>query len=63
MKSNFFVKLKNNVYNIETFSDYIKEGLGRAILYAIILSLILGGIQGIYTGVKTKNAIKSSIED
>lgn len=63
MKRNFFVKLKNNVYNIKTFSDYIKEGLGRAILYAIILSLILGGIQGIYTGVKTKNAIKSSIEE
>lgn len=62
-RSNFFIKLKNNIYNIKTFSDYIKEGLGRAILYALMLSVVLGGIQGIYTGFKTRDAIKSSIEE
>lgn len=62
-RNNFFVKLKNNIYNIKTFSEYVKEGLGRAILYAFMLSIILGGIQGIYTGYKTQQTIQSSIEE
>ena len=50
-KDNFFVKLKNNIYNMSTFQKYVKDGFLSAILYALILSLILGGIKGFYVGV------------
>lgn len=62
-KDNFFSKLKNNIYNIKTFSEYVKEGLGKAILYALLLSLIIGGIQGIYMGFRAKNTIEKNISE
>lgn len=60
-RDSFFSKLKNNIYNIKTFSEYVRDGLGRAILYALILSLIIGGIQGVYMGFKIKNNINEGI--
>ena len=42
----FFEKFKNSIYNIREFQNYIREGVGRAILYALILSIIVGGIKG-----------------
>ncbi len=60
-RDGFFSKLKNNIYNIKTFSEYVRDGLGRAILYALILSLIIGGIQGVYMGFKIRNNINEGI--
>lgn len=60
-RDGFFSKLKNNIYNIEKFSEYVRDGLGKAILYALILSLIIGGIQGVYMGFRAKNNINEGI--
>ncbi|WP_338609109.1 DUF1189 family protein [Clostridium baratii] len=62
-KDNFFVKLKNNIYNMSTFQNYVKDGFLSAILYALILSLILGGIKGFYVGVQTRNQISESVQE
>lgn len=62
-QDNFFIKLKNNIYNIKTFSEYVKDGIGKAILYAFILSLIIGGIQGISMGFRAKNSIEKNISE
>ncbi|MBS6007754.1 MAG: DUF1189 family protein [Clostridium baratii] len=62
-KDNFFVKLKNNIYNMSTFQKYVKDGFLSAILYALILSLILGGIKGFYVGVQTRNQISESVQE
>lgn len=60
-RDGFFSKLKNNIYNIKTFSEYVRDGLGKAILYALILSIIIGGIQGVFMGFKIKNYINKGI--
>lgn len=60
-RDNFFVKLKNNIYNMNTFAEYAKGGIKKSILYAFILSLIIGGIQGIFMGFKMKNSIDKSV--
>lgn len=46
-KTNVFVKLIKSTYNLKDFPKYMKEGTGRAIFYILILSLVLGGAQGI----------------
>lgn len=56
-RDNFFVKLKNNIYNMKTFAEYARGGIKKSILYAFILSLIIGGIQGVVMGFKMKNSI------
>lgn len=46
-KTNVFVKLVKSIYNLKEFPKYMKEGVGRAIFYIFILSLVVGGVQGI----------------
>lgn len=43
----FFQKFKNALYNAEAYVVFLKQGLGKGILYIFILSLILGGILSI----------------
>lgn len=62
-RDNFFVKLKNNIYNMSTFAEYAKGGIKKSILYAFILSLIIGGIQGVFMGFKMKNSIDKSVTE
>ena len=59
---NFFVKFKNSIYNMKEFPNYIREGVGRAVLYALILSFIVGVIQGLTNSIYMKKTIDSSIE-
>lgn len=59
---NFFVKFKNSIYNMKEFPNYIREGVGRAILYGLILSFILGGIKGITNSISMKKSINSTIQ-
>ncbi|MGL4772880.1 MAG: DUF1189 domain-containing protein [Clostridium sp.] len=61
-KTNFFKKLYNNLFNIKTFPKYMREGLGRAILYAFILSLILGATQGIGLTLDLRKSFNTTIE-
>ena len=46
-KTNVFVKLVKSTYNLKEFPKYMKEGIGRAIFYILILSLVVGGVKGI----------------
>nr|WP_302597037.1 DUF1189 domain-containing protein [uncultured Cellulosilyticum sp.] len=45
----FFQKFKNALYNAEAYAVFLKQGLGKGILYIFILSLILGGIISLKT--------------
>ncbi len=58
----FFEKFKNSIYNIREFQNYIREGVGRAILYALILSIIVGGIKGITTTFTLNKDINLAIQ-
>lgn len=44
---NIFKKFINSIYNLKEFPKYMKEGVGKAILYALILSIFIGGAKGI----------------
>lgn len=62
-RDNFFIKLKNNLYNLKTFPKYVKEGFGRAVLYGFILFLIVSAIQGVYIGYKVNEATSKTITE
>lgn len=61
-RTNFFTKLKNNLYNVKTFSEYVKEGFSSAVKYALLLFAILAVIQGVYIGYKTHVEISKSVQ-
>ncbi|MBE6054977.1 MAG: DUF1189 domain-containing protein [Clostridium sartagoforme] len=42
----FIKKIRISIGSIEGYRDLIKEKISRAIIYSILLSLIIGGIQG-----------------
>lgn len=56
-KTNFFKKFITSIYDLRVFSKYAKEGLLSAIIYILLLTLILGGIKGIFTGCMLNNQI------
>ncbi|SFC69397.1 DUF1189 domain-containing protein [Clostridium uliginosum] len=56
-KTNFFKKFINSIYNLKEFSEYAKEGFGRAILYVFLMALIVGGIKGAVIGYKVNTEI------
>lgn len=57
----FFQKFKNALYNAEAYAVFLKQGLGKAILYMFILSLILGGIISIKTAYSFNKGINEVI--
>ncbi|OOM11074.1 DUF1189 domain-containing protein [Clostridium saccharobutylicum] len=57
IKTNFFKKFITSIYDIKVFSKYAKEGLLRAIIYGVLLSLILGGIKGVASGYRFNSDI------
>lgn len=57
-----FEKFKNSIYNIREIPNYILEGAGRAILYLLVLSLLVGGVQGIIASIRLGKSIDSTIE-
>lgn len=60
-KTNVFKKFKGSIFNIKSFSKYIKEGLGRAVLYAFLLMLVIGTVKGLIMGFQYKGYIDESI--
>lgn len=56
-KDNIFLRFKNSLFNIAKFPMYIRYGLGSAIIYALILSIICGSIGGISNVVRINNSI------
>jgi len=47
-KTNFLKKTITSIYDIKVFSKYAKEGIFRSISYAMLLTLMLEGIKGIF---------------
>jgi len=60
-KINFSKKFKISITSIKGYSHLIKERLSKAIIYSIIFSLIIGGIQGLIS-FATISSIQSTIE-
>jgi hypothetical protein len=62
-KTNFFKKAITSIYDIKVFSNYAKEGIFRSISYAMLLTLILVGINVVFTLDKINNYnLKSFID-
>lgn len=65
-KDNLFKKFRYSLYNVRKISTYCKEGLGRAILYTLVLSVFLGIVQFIIQAVeinKVYNKIENALSD
>lgn len=45
-KTGILKRFINSIYNLDEFPKYVTYGVGKAILYALILSLFIGGIKG-----------------
>lgn len=56
-KTKFSKKFITSIYDLKVFSDYAKEGLLSAILYALLITVIFGGVKGIFTGYRLNNEI------
>jgi len=61
-KTNVFVKLIKSIHNVSEFPKYMKEGLGRAIFYILILCLIIGGAKGIADSININISANETIE-
>ncbi len=44
-KTNFFKKFITSIYDIDVFSKYIQEGIFRAIIYMILMTIIVSSIK------------------
>ena len=65
-RDNLFKKFRYSLYNAKKIATYCKEGLGRAILYTLVLSVFLGLVQFIVQAVeinKVYNKIESALSD
>ncbi|MGL5650088.1 MAG: DUF1189 domain-containing protein [Clostridium sp.] len=63
MRDNFFVKFKNCLHRLDKFPRYIDQGVGKAIKYGFILSLIFGGIIGIYNCILSNGYINKGVQE
>lgn len=61
-KTNIFKKFINSIYNLDEFPKYIRDGVGKAVLYALLLSIFLGGIKGITGVIDINSSINEAIE-
>ncbi|AOR22238.1 DUF1189 domain-containing protein [Clostridium taeniosporum] len=49
-RDNFFKKFINCTYNLKALMTYPKYGIGKAILYVFLITILLGGLRGITIG-------------
>lgn len=56
-RDNIFIRFKNSIYNIRKIACYSKEGVGRALLYTLLLCLVLGIGKGISIGIRVNKSI------
>lgn len=54
-RTNFLKKVVTSIYDIKVFSKYAKEGIFSAISYAMLLSLLLGGVRVAFIGYRTNS--------
>lgn len=62
-KRGIFYKIKNSVHNIDEIISFSKEGLSRAILYALLLCTFLGVGKGLIYCLKANNYINVIIDN
>ncbi|MGL4849516.1 MAG: DUF1189 domain-containing protein [Clostridium sp.] len=63
MRDSFFVKFKNCLHRLDKFPRYIDQGVGKAIKYGFLISLIFGGIIGIYNCVLSNGYINKGVQE
>lgn len=61
--TNFFKKFITSIYDLKVFSKYAKEGFFRSIIYALLISIIFGGIKGIAIGYKLNKEISNIVNE
>lgn len=44
-KTNFFKKFITSIYDIDVFSKYIREGISRAIIYSILMTIMVSSLK------------------
>lgn len=54
-KTGILKRFINSIYNLDEFPKYVTYGVGKAILYAFILSLFIGGIKGTVKVINVNN--------
>lgn len=62
MRDSFFIKFKNCLHRLDKFPAYIDQGVGKAIKYGFLISLIFGGIIGIYNNVVLNGNLNKGIQ-
>lgn len=62
-KSNVIKKFFYSIYDVDSFRNFIKEGLARAIVYALFLSILVGGARGIIQTIKFNDYVEKTIEN
>ena len=60
-RTNFIKKIITSIYDIKVFSKYAKEGIFRSISYAMLLTLTLDTIKGIFKRDELSNFNLSNI--
>lgn len=64
-KTNIFETFIRSIYDISSFSVSARRGIKRAVMYALLLTIILGGIKSIFLGsdyYRQISKISSSLE-
>lgn len=60
-KDNILVRIKNSIYSVNDMAIYCKQGIGKAILYALVLCSIIGAVKGIILGINVNSVFNKSI--
>lgn len=61
-RDNVFVKLIKCMYDIKSYPKYFVDGAGKALLYAAIFTIIIGGVKGAATTYEVNKSINQTIQ-
>lgn len=62
-KDNIFIKMRNSSLNIQDIYNYGKDGVGKAVIYALVLCSFIGLIKGIVTGISINSLFNNVINE
>ena len=54
-KTGIIKRFVNSIYNVDEFPKYVKYGVAKAVVYALILSLFIGGVKGTFKFIDMNN--------
>lgn len=61
-KDNVFVRLIKCIYDIKSYPKYIVDGVGKALLYAVLFTFIIGGVKGAVTTYEVNKSINQTVQ-